>query len=64
MFQQFCKGLSGESWRNDLEFLKGAQEVQCIKCGIGDGGWPISTSEEVLHVRGPLLLACLTFIQG
>ncbi|CAM4573984.1 unnamed protein product [Leuciscus chuanchicus] len=57
MLQQLCEGLSGESRRDDLEFLNGAQEIQCIKRGIGDRGWPISTAKEVLQVRGPLLLA-------
>lgn len=63
MLQQLSEGLSGESWRDDLEFLKGAQEVQCIKCWTGDRGRPISTPHELLHVRAPLMLAWLTYIQ-
>ena len=63
MLQQLCKGLSGESQRDDFQFLKGAQEVHRVQRGSIDWGWPISTPKEVLHVRGPLLLARLTYIQ-
>ena len=36
MLQQLCKGLSGESWRDDFQFLKGAQEVHCVQRGSID----------------------------
>ena len=31
MLQQLCEGLSGESRRDDFQFLKGAQEVQRVQ---------------------------------
>ncbi|KAF3837652.1 hypothetical protein F7725_009420, partial [Dissostichus mawsoni] len=52
-----CKGLSGESRRDDLEVFKGAQEVQGVKCGNTDRSWPVSTLKEDFQVGGPLLLA-------
>ena len=63
MLQELCEGLSGESRRDYFQFLKGAQEVQRVQRGSIERGWPISTLKEVLHVRGPLLLARLTYIQ-
>ncbi|KAF3847113.1 hypothetical protein F7725_020141 [Dissostichus mawsoni] len=54
-----CKGLSGESRRDDLELFKGAQEVQGVKCGNTDRSWPVSTLKEDFQVGGPLLLASI-----
>ncbi|KAF3837914.1 hypothetical protein F7725_009682 [Dissostichus mawsoni] len=59
MLQQLCKGLSGESRRDDLELFKGAQEVQGVKCGNTDRSWPVSTLKEDFQVGGPLLLASI-----